>query len=361
MRILLDHQVFSLQNYGGISRYFTELVNQRILEYDIPIKYSNNFYISGIKNVQPFFPNYSWPGKYSMMYLFNQIYAGAEVHQEKYSLYHPTYYDPTLSYLWPKLPLVVTVYDMIHELFPEYFSRFDITRILKAILIKKARRIIAISESTKNDICRMYDIPEDRIDVIYLGGSMSKKNKNQNFGVQLPSRYLLFVGNRNGYKNFTTFVQAIAPIMQEDQTLRLVCAGGGRFTEGEVGLITKNGIQDRVMQKDVSEKHISAYYASALCLVYPSLYEGFGLPILEAFQNECPVVVSNTSSLPEVGGEAVLYFDPYDPISIQKTVQRCLNDIELQKKLIKAGKIRLSNFTWKKTAQNTKDSYVKAL
>ena len=164
------------------------------------------------------------------------------------------------------------------------------------------------------------------------------------------------MGNRYTYKNFKKLFEALCPVF-ETSNIHLICAGGGPFTDQEKEMIGKH--RDRVHQYSMSDADLQKAYSDALCFVFPSMYEGFGLPVLEAFECGCPVVMSNTSSLPEVGGDAADYFDPMDVESIREAVESVINrgdenrsEEALKKRMEQAGK-----FTWNKAADRLYECY----
>jgi len=220
-------------------------------------------------------------------------------------------------------------------------------------LIHKADKIIAISENTKADIISYYSVPVEKITVIYHG---FKKPEDHSEIKNIYGNYILYVGKRVEYKNFFRFLLAVTQVMQEDRNLKLVCAGYP-FNKNELKYIDNLQISDRVILVSANEQQLNSLYKNAIVFVYPSLYEGFGMPILEAFANNCPICISNTSCFPEIALDAALYFDPYDVNSIYAAVKNVLYNTQLGKDLIKAGQIRLLDFSWDKTVGRTMSVY----
>jgi len=177
----------------------------------------------------------------------------------------------------------------------------------------------------------------------------------------LPKKYILFVGSRSGYKNFNLFVEAITPLLVKDNELKLVCVGGGNFKEIENEKFKRLNIINKIYQYSVNDDILTYLYKKAVAFIFPSLYEGFGIPILEAFSCGCPVIASNTSSLPEVAGDAAVYFDPTDKLSMLNSIQKVIYNDELKKQLINKGIERVKEFTWEKTAEKTKMLYEEIL
>jgi glycosyltransferase involved in cell wall biosynthesis len=352
MKILFDHQIFTMQKYGGISRYFYELIKR--FEFtdtsaELALKYSNN--VGDM--VKPFFPDRTFRGKQRLHDFINETNSSKKIRKSNYDVFHPTYYDPYFLKNLGSKPFVVTFLDMIHEKFSDKYTELALDKTgydRKQILAEKASKIIAISESTKNDMVEILNVDPAKIEVIYLGSSFNTNNAGEAPIYAFP--YLLYVGNRTMYKNFTFFLQSIASILSTEN-IRLVCAGGGKFTNEDLALIEELGLNEIVIYTDFNDKILANLYKYATAFVFPSLYEGFGIPVLEAFACNCPCILSNTSSLPEVGGEAALYFDPQNGDSINETVSRVLHSESLRLELISKGSERLKLFSWDKMFAET--------
>jgi len=222
---------------------------------------------------------------------------------------------------------------------------------------RRKPKIIAISESTKKDIVEILKINPDKVVVTYLASSIHEAEEKNIFGGSLPREYILFVGKRSGYKNFINCLIGMRDLLLREQGLRLVCAGGEPVTSNERETIRKLNLEDKIIFLEASETNLRTFYKEARVLVYPSQYEGFGLPILEAFAAGCAVALSKTSSLPEVCGEAGEYFEPLEPDSIGKAVEKILYDDSKRAELIAKGKDRLKLFSWEKTARETAEVY----
>lgn len=365
MKILYDHQIFTLQRYGGISRYFYELFwkfsSMDEIDIDVSLLFSNNYYISSKEIVKHrnFFLNQNFKGKNRLMNIFNNINSISYLRRQNFNIFHPTYYSPYFLKYLGKKPFVITVHDMIHEKFKNMFPKNDKTTQYKKILVNKASKIIAISQNTKNDLIDVFNVKSEKIEVVYLGNSLMPKNIKTN--IEIPQKYILFVGSRRAYKNFDLFLESVVKIFKKNKNLYLLCAGGGSFNEYEKKMFEKLGIKNQVIQFNFDDDTLAYIYKNAILFVFPSLYEGFGIPILEAFACNCPVVCSNTSSLPEVGGEAAYYFDPYNKDSIKSSIERVFFDDELRNKMIQKGKNRLKMFSWENTALKTKKIYESVL
>jgi len=357
MRILYDHQRFSVQNVGGITRYFYELINElkklEEIEVDLSILFSNNQYIKEYS--MSFLRNHEFKGKRYLIYKINTIKSLIDLKTKKYDLFHPTYYD---NYFLPFInkKFVVTVYDMCHELFinkNNYLN--DKTSINKRNLIYKSSKIIAISENTKNDIIKLYkDIDRNKINVIYNANSLVDSSIEK---IDIPSKYLLYVGHRNDYKNFKNLAKAFSKLLNKNNELFLVCVGGGSFSKEEILFLKEINILNNTITLNVNDNQLVYLYKNALAFVFPSFYEGFGIPILESFYSHCPVILSNSSCFPEIAQDCAEYFDPNDVNEIQYKIEKVINDNNLRQRLIEKGLIRLKDFSWKKTSLKTKELY----
>jgi glycosyltransferase involved in cell wall biosynthesis len=366
MKIQFDHQIFASQKYGGISRYFYELMKEfdklEDIQTDTSLLLSNNYYISDKKYVNyiEFFPKTEFRGKQRLANLFNKPNTIMKLKKQDFDIFHPTYYDTYFLKYLKNQPFVLTVYDMIHEKFSDMFLPTDKTSEQKRLLVEKATKVIAISESTKNDLMGLFGTDASKIEVVYLGNSMFPKI-NTSVEIEIPKKYLLFVGSRGAYKNFERFIKSVASILKADKELFVLCTGGGAFNPSEIELFSELSIEKQVLQYNLDDDSLAYFYQNAIAFIFPSLYEGFGIPVLESFACECPLLCSNTSSLPEIAGDGALYFDPYSEESIKNVVLEALENDELRKSLVLKGQARLKNFSWKQTAVKTKRIYESVL
>jgi glycosyltransferase involved in cell wall biosynthesis len=365
MRVLFDHQTFSLQAYGGISRYYTELItgiNQTLdNKANLPLLFSDNVHLQENNiNVKQFLPGVNFPKKGGLVYQINQVHSKCQLKKQAFDLFHPTYYDP---YFLPRLygkPFVVTVYDMIYEKYGHLYSelRADQTIIArKRELIKRADRVIAISENTKKDVIDLVGVDESKIEVIYLGTSAKAVGTVEDRRNALIDRsYFLFVGKRYSYKNFRGLLRAILPVLIKNN-VKLICAGGGKFSAEEQKFINSLGAERRVEHHAVHLQTLERLYCGAIAFVFPSFYEGFGLPVLEAFTAGCPCILSNRGALPEIAGQAALYMDPDQLDSITYAADQLIQQPLLRSTLIEAGYTQLKKFSWGQTIYETLGLY----
>ena len=365
MKIFYDHQIFAWQSYGGVSRYFFELMNQFSQigkpQFELSLTFSKNNYLKNgdIGNKRFFYINHKLPRKIvKIMLTINKIKSRKALSGRGFDILHPTYYDPYfLKYLKGK-PFVLTIYDMISEVFNSQYANRDQTVENKKLLAKKAAKIIAISENTKKDILRFFPgIDESKVVVTYLANSLPKLDISHS-DLQVPSKYILFVGGRRAfYKNFYFFIRSISPLLIEDKDLNVICVSEKPFKTSEREIFRNLRIEEQIHHISATDKTLAGLYQNALAFVFPSLYEGFGIPVLEAFACSCPAILSSTSSLPEVGGEAAVYFDPKNKDSIKDAVSNVIYNEELRDTLRTMGLKQLERFSWRKTAEKTKAIY----
>jgi len=268
------------------------------------------------------------------------------------------------------LPYVLTVHDLSWKLMPEYYSKkmrlwHWAARATK--LIENAREIIVPSESTKRDLCYLFGRSENRVHVIHNGYSQEfgPKTEPEDHGVRsrlkLPKRYVLFVGTVEPRKNLTSIISAVKQYRSDTgDDLYLVVAGttGWKSNLIEKQLKKLNWIQRLGYIKSTD---LPAVYRSALALIWPSIYEGFGLPVLEAMACGTPVITSNNSSLPEVAGNAALLINSYDPEEITSALKELVTSKSLYNRLKIAGIDRSQSFDWSKNAIQTREIFKQAL
>lgn len=357
MKIAYDYQTFTLQAYGGISRYYfklTEELTKSGEEVKIFAPYHCNQLIDTLdksiaegKKIAS--KDFSKP-KALVLMMLNQLLSKNAIHHWKPDIVHETYFSIRRS-APRKYPVVVSVYDMIHEKFPQYFHKADPTSFLKRLAIKRADHIICISESTKRDLINLFPFVEDKVSVIHLGFS-SFKPKEQDVEIMRP--YFLYVGSRNGHKNFVNLLSSFASSEKLRSDFDLMAFGGGEFSVNENKLIDELGFRPhQIKQVGGDDNTLAMYYKKATAFVYPSYYEGFGLPPLEAMAQDCPVVSSNSSSMPEVIGDAAEFFDPYSIGEMAAAIEKVAFSSSRRDDLIEKGKTRLGVFSWNKCANET--------
>lgn len=270
----------------------------------------------------------------------------------------PTHYAPRFS----PVPTVISVMDLSYIYYPQLFNKKDLYQLEQwtKYSVKNAKMILTISEASKRDIMEIYGIAKERIVVTHPGLKEAHSHKSipmdlLNKTYSISGKYILFVGTLQPRKNIERLIEAFSQITSSHTDLFLVIVGKhGWQYESILAAPKKYHVEQRVkFVSFVPDEDLGAFYTNAMCFVLPSLYEGFGLPVLEAMSYNCPVIISNISSLPEAGGDAALYVNPKDTRDIAKKISMVLNDEKLRERMIEKGKKQVQKFSWKKTAKET--------
>lgn len=267
--------------------------------------------------------------------------------------FNPTHYSP----LFLNCPQIISILDVSYKYFPELFKKKDLYKlsIWGKYSVKKAAHIVTISDSSKDDIMKEYRVNEAKISVIPVGikeidkSHMTKKELAEKFNISNP--YILYVGTLQPRKNLVRLIEAFSKIKENNTDLVIVGKKGWQYEE-ILQAPEMYGVSEKVhFLENVTNEDLPGFYEHAVCFVLPSLYEGFGLPVLEAMKYGCPVVTSNISSLPEAGGDAAEYFNPEDVAEITKVLEKVISDKQLRERMIKKGQAHIQNFSWEKSAE----------
>jgi glycosyltransferase involved in cell wall biosynthesis len=358
LRVAFDHRIFAFQKYGGISRYIVR-VAENLPEFGVQPKIVSPLHVNEYLRDMP--RGFVW-GRHIAATDKNirRAFVTSEVLHRPLALafgadiVHETYHHP--RHVAPKrAKIVITIYDMIHEFYPVGEASDGVTRNIAAA-VKRADKIICISESTRRDLLKFHPEAADRTEVIWFG--FDQNSLPASAASPHPRPYLLYVGMRwRGYKNFHGLVSAMGSSQALREGFDLVCAGGGAFSAEELQLIESAGLAGKVFQQDVDDEVLHALYRHAQVFVYPSLYEGFGIPPLEAMAADCPVVAMDISSVPEVCGPAAEYCYPDQPESLRTAIERVAFSPERAEALRAAGRERLKLFSWRECARQHAELY----
>ena len=358
-RIAYDHQIFSIQQFGGVSRYFCEIAArvQQVAGWHsvvvAPVHFNEHLAGSLVRRLGYYLPR-RVPRTGPLYKAANAVVAPLLHMATGADLLHRTYYS-----CWPRshgAKVVVTVFDLIHEISPHYFPMRDRTASLKGRAVAEADAVICISQSTANDLQRLLNVPPEKISVTHLGFSnvFARARSSGGAGADVARPYLLYVGHRAGYKNFKRLLEAYGASSRLTHDFDLVAFGGAPLSAEELAQIGALKLRPNSVRRQVgSDDELARAYVGAHALVYPSEYEGFGIPLLEAMSAGCPVICSNVSSMPEVAGNAAEYFDPRDVDSIRFSIERVAYDEPHRDVLIERGRIRCQEFSWERCANET--------
>jgi glycosyltransferase involved in cell wall biosynthesis len=356
-KVLFSHDIFGVQRYGGVSRYVVQLhaslsaagVDSRVFGGLHLNQYLDGAAaVTGRRMARPLPP----PFRHQVR-LLNVAAEEQLVRTWKPTAYHVTYYSRRRRRLG--VPVVVTVYDMIHELFPEQFAPQDATSAHKRWWVDAASLVFVPSEQTRSDLVRLW--PSSASKVVVVRPGVMPMDPGPDESPNPYGDYLLFVGDRRSpYKNFSRFVAAVAR-SEHGRQCQLVCFGGGAFSEDERRSLTALGLLEHAHAVSGPASALTALYRHARALVYPSTYEGFGFPLLEAMSLGCPVVCSAAGPIPDVVGPAALSFDPEDVDSMAGAIDRLLADSELAASLRAAGPLRAQAFDWRLAGREARPYY----
>ncbi len=367
LRVMFDPQIFCHQRFGGVSRYICSMAREmQHLPGIIPLivaPFHFNEYLDQLPSALVRGRRVRWlEGMTAVAYGSSVLAGKAAARGFRPDVVHNTYYFPIRPPTGARS--VVTIHDMIHERFPRYFAAGPLITRFKAASVAAAHHVICVSENTRRDVLDTYDIPEERVSVTHLGfeplrslltGETSTDFKVRVFGADVP--YLLYVGSRLTYKNFQGLLAAYAAAPRLRTNFFLLCFGGGDFTGAERAAISKAGVAGRIRHVSGPDATLAACYAHASLFACPSLYEGFGIPVLEAMSLECPVACSNSGSLPEVVGDAARLFDPRDRDSIRAALESTLDSPSAAAALKERGRLRCARFSWRRCAEETLGIY----
>ena len=362
MKISFSNTIFSKEKMGGISRYFVFLI-KKLIENKIdlkvvsflhknkflrilPKKYSSGFYLSN-------FPTFKYIDKMNIDKLnsynnFNSV-----------DIIHDTYYTPGIKKNL-RVRKVITVHDLIHEKFKNYYRNSEDLINLKKKSFEDCDYFICVSNNTKKDLTEYYDIDPAKIAVINHGVDHLICNElKTNSLFKFP--FLLYVGNRQRYKNFNFFIKAFAKAEKIKRDFKVVCFGGGAFNNDEKSLMKDLLIANKVLQINGNDNLLIDFYSQAKATVIPSIYEGFGFPLLEAMRFNCPIFCSDIDVFKEICGQNAIFFNPNDEDALIHQLENSLLDSSKLKNFCSKNFVRSKNFTWNKTCLETLNIYKKII
>lgn len=360
VRVVFDQKIFVYQRHGGMARYFAGLMSE-LRTFGVEPKVMAPFYTTERLSELP--SKMVWgrkfapaPRKQRAATILGELALAPLARLVGADIVHETYYSHHRR-APNKCKVVTTVHDMIPELFPQFFGG-DVTEHTKKSSVKRADHIICISENTRRDFLRFFPEAEDRTSVVLYGFDASF---GANFTELHPfgdRPYVLQVGGRGGWKNFDGLLAAFAQSRLPREGIDLVCIGEP-LSDDERRLIDAAGLAGRVHRRGAGDAELANWYRHALVFAYPSLYEGFGIPPLEAMAAECPVVAARASSIPEVCGNAAEFSEPGNVESLAAALEKVAFSPERAEELRRLGRERVTHFSWRKCAQETSEVYHK--
>ena len=268
---------------------------------------------------------------------------------------HNTFYLPHGLASTNGAKRVVTVHDMIPEMMPQTRRRLDWLT-LKRRYVETADLVICVSESTRDDLTKIYGHIQAPVRVVHHGVAERFHPGAERLDF-LPERYVLFVGNRGQYKDANVLFDAFATIARDHDDLQLLCVGGSGLRTSEITRLNDLRIRHKVSQRYLPDEQMVSAYAHAEVFVFPSRFEGFGLPALEAMATGTPALLAQATSLPEVGGDAAMYFSPGDSRDLADQLRVLVENKDLRAQLATQGIHHAAGFTWASTAQQMAAAY----
>ncbi len=376
LHVFFDDSIFHVQPVGGISRYVTSLTAALSASDQCRVTLFCGWspaqipaILRKIQNLRIFHlprPT-SWRVNTAAARLsgfWRRAVFRSERRAGEDSVYHPSFYtfDPFIA--GSADAMVTTFHDMIAELCPEQSKRSVRHLEQKVNAGKRADGILTVSKSTFGDLTRLHPWTTDKISVAHLATNLAASPRSPSVKWQQHvAGYFLMVGHRDHYKNGAMALRAFIEFSkrQGEEIYGLVICGGGALGENEIQELEAVGLRSRVIWTSASDEELENLYSHAIALLYPSRYEGFGLPVLEAMACGCPVITTRISSLPEVGGQACIYVDPDESDQIADCMQGLASDPQFRSRFILAGLKQSELFSWERCANKTLAAYNRAL
>lgn len=363
MKVMFDHQIFGVQRYGGFTKYFVSLARAlRALpgmQAQIVAPAHVNAYLGPGDAGHPLTFRLEHPRrglKYRPKAVAPLFRLAARWGRP--DVIHETHYILSGEQLPRGVPVMATCHDMIIERQHDGSAASADAIRHKRQALERAGGIICISENTRQELLQHYPQLQERVSVVHHG--VDAVQPPQRVAAELPERYLLFVGVRGGYKNFAALLQAFGASARLREHVHLVCFGGGAFSAEERHQAQQAGVPaSRLLQLSGGDGLLAYAYRHAAALVYPSLHEGFGMPLTEAMIQGCPVLCSRASCFPEICQEAAEYFDPLSVDAMRESMERVLDDPARCDELRRLGRQRVTAFTWQRCAAATAVAYTR--
>lgn len=360
LRVEIDDQIFLAQDIGGVSRYFVELMRQLRTRPDIdvltPYRYVVNQHLRDLDPARFTLPPGVLRNRSRATTYLNRLHQLGS-RSSTPDLIHHTYYSPQGLRRDPRGAVrVCTVYDMIPELHPEVFGATKVHQ-AKRRYIDEVDGILCISSTTRRDLVSLCGEQDKPVEVVPL--AVDPGFGTRAVAPRINKPYMLFVGRRGSYKNFALALEALRVLAGRHRDLQLVCAGPDPFTADELASVGE--LRDRVHHVAPNDEELAGLYQHAAVFIFPSKYEGFGLPVLEAFSLGCPVVIAKTPALEEVAGGAAWVTAWDDAEALAGVVDRLLGDDQARRGLVAAGHRRVCDFSWAQTAEATTRFYREVL
>lgn len=360
MKLLYDYTIFSMQRVGGISRVISELIARALIAKDLDAHVWGGVHRnSALTRIKRDFPRqvHAWEApravaKYRILSPVNRSLFPRFVRSHRPALCHYTFFET--SDLPAETKKIFTVHDLIHERYGEHYPANDRQRSLRKKALLEADAIICVSDNTRRDLEEFYSVGDIPVIVAHNGNSLAGISPQP---IHRDRPFWLYVGTRGAWhKNVDVLWQALAQASAIGDH-ELIHFGGGPLTPSEIRRIHELGLTSRVHQVNGSDTLLVGHYAAAQGLIYPSRYEGFGMPLVEAMSQGCPVITSTAPPMPEIVADAGLFFDPESPEALSKIMVQLHSDNALCRSLVERGYKRAQHFSWDKSCEQVLNLY----
>lgn len=360
---MFDGEAFFRHSRSGITRYFTELISEFKNNSALQVEPITPYWIVANRHLAE-----SMPGSYQRVMLparwraplftIANARSAARASTSVDLIHHSLYVPAALDYA-PDIPRVCTVYDFIPELFPDLSPDTATNLADKELFLNRCDGLLCISKATNDDLKRFKPDLDVPVEITPLGVSENFFAGRMPRLKGIPSQYILHVGNRQAHKNIGVLLDAFAQLVRQHEDLHLVLCGNSLPSERE--RIDALGIADRTVHVRVSDGQLASLYAHADAFVFPSRYEGFGLPVIEAMASGCPVIMTEVPALLEIAPDSALTFGFEDVDTLIQHVTRVIEDRALRTRMIESGRTRARDYSWERTAETTSKAYGRIL
>jgi glycosyltransferase involved in cell wall biosynthesis len=362
MKIFFDHEIFYQQKYGGITSYFSNLGKQ-LVQKGIDIKFISpvhkSFNLDKLPKKIVIGKRISYPGFLNpIVNIINNQLSNRIYKKLNPKIIHRTYFSK--KKFNNNFQNIITFYDITHELSKTKEIENEKFKLIKKDNIKNSDHILCPSKTIKKDLIEYFNVNESKISVTYFSSDYEKISDSELKKKKELQNYLLFVGNRSGYKNFKNFISAYAQSNKLKKDFKILIFGGENKNICGKDVIIENKLSyDSVKFVSGTNEYLQYLYKNVRALIYPSHYEGFGIPLIEAMRSGCPLVSSNGGALREVAGDGINFFNPNDLDDITNKIESLVYSEDNISQNIKYGLERCDHFSWSNCADKTIEAYKK--
>jgi len=358
--VLIDDEIFIRQRFGGVSRIFIEILKAAPTFPNFKINFSNTYseneYLqeAQLSKLKPFLKELNFPlkGKLTRFIIggMSHIRTRQLLKKSGIKIFHPSFYS---DYFFESLPqqtkLVFTLHDLTHE------KNNDALATIKERNLKRADHIIVVSSQTKEEMEYFYPFTKSKtVSIIHLAQNLPLQSQ---IVPHLPAKFILFVGERGAYKNFEVVLNAFKILVQKEPGLNLVCCGGQNFSKSEKLQFKGADVSKQVLHFKLNDAQLKYVYEKAEAFIYPSLSEGFGIPVLEAMSCQTPTLLSNIPIFKEVADKAALFFEPHNAQELAQQIEIIRTNTLVQTELKELASQRIKLFSWEKHISKTYQVY----